>query len=73
MSPRCTLIGAATSPTTIASATAGLVTIQTSLKMNIKLKKAEAQIATLHKELEAKTAALAVAKAEADQLKLQSF
>ena len=38
MSPRCTLIGAATSPTTSASATAGLVTIQTNLKMNIKLK-----------------------------------
>ena len=38
MSPRCTQIGAATSPTMSALATAGLVTIKMSLKTNIKLK-----------------------------------
>ena len=38
MSPRCTQIGAAMRPTTSASATAGLVMIQTSSKVNYKLK-----------------------------------
>ena len=38
MSPLCTQIGAETSPSTRALVTAGLVTIQTSLKVNYKLK-----------------------------------
>jgi hypothetical protein len=54
MSPRCTPIGAATSPSTRASATAGLVTPSTSIKEIYKVEMIQMAFYSLNPEREAR-------------------
>ena len=54
MSPRCTPIGAATSPSTRASATAGLVTLSTSIKEIHEVKMFQIALYSMNPEREAR-------------------